>query len=872
MIATGYLRGPLHDRAPGTALQGSLPGRVAEWLGTALQKLLLRFESARDLNQAPPYRGVWRFCTFAVPIPITPVPRCGHVAPVRMRTISALLLAAFLCIHAANSSAQPAIGHWRDHFQYQQTVAVVQGNDQLYCATGTAVFKYSTSSGETQRYTKVNSLSDVNILSMGWNTSHNTLLIGYKNGNLDLLGPNGITNMPDIKRSTMVGDKGVHCIVTHGDLAYLGCGFGIVVVDLVRKEVKDTWLIGPNASTLQVNDIVFHQDSIYAATQVGVFAAWQDAANLAAYTTWHKRMDLPGANGPFTEVLTFNNMLLVNRRVSEIEEQEKDTIYYYNAGWHVLTAAVHDFNRNITVSNDGQVLTVTGRSRIREFNQALEEVTYIDHAGAAELKPRDAVRTGPTTIWIATNGLGLVGYRWANDFDVVAPNGPATNTCYRMSCADGALYVTTGATAGNWSYMYRKEGVHYLVDGRWHTTNMLNDPLFASGGNDYAAALNDVLAVQVDPKDGSHVFVSSWDDGILEMRDGHGIGFFDANNSTLQRFQNGTTDDIPTQVAGLAYDESGNLWATNSNCTNPLSVRMESGTWYAMNTGGVLANNTLLSDIIAAKNGLKWAVRPRSSGLFVFSDNGTPSEPGDDLAKVINTFEGQGKLPSMDVFCIAEDLDEQIWVGTGKGIAVFYNPDLVFTNENFDAQQILIEQDGNWQILLETEAVSAIVVDGANRKWLGTQSSGVYLVSADGTEQLAHFTAENSPLPSNNILCMAMDGRTGELFIGTDQGIMSYRSDATEGSVKSDCATVFPNPVRESYTGPVAITGLVRGSDVRITDVAGNLVYHAISKGGQATWPATDMQGQRVSTGVYLVLVMDPEGKSKCNTKVAVVR
>jgi ligand-binding sensor domain-containing protein len=285
-----------------------------------------------------------------------------------------------------------------------------------------------------------------------------------------------------------------------------------------------------------------------------------------------------------------------------------------------------------------------------------------------------------------------------------------------------------------------------------------------------------------------------------------------------------------------------------------------------------LANNNLLSDILAADNGLKWVLRPRSNGMLVFNDNGTITDPSDDQYKVLNTFEGQGELPSLDVFSVAQDKDNEIWIGTGKGVAVFYNPDAVFSGDNFDCQQILIEQDGNVQILLETEAVSAIVVDGANRKWLGTQSSGAYLVSDDGTEQVLHFTMENSPLPSNNVLSIAIDGITGEVYFGTDQGIMSYRSDANEGALDSDCASVFPNPVRETYSGPVAITGLVRDSDVRITDVAGNLVYRARSLGGQAIWPATNMNGERVSTGVYLIFASDDTGEFKCNTKVLVVR
>ena len=287
----------------------------------------------------------------------------------------------------------------------------------------------------------------------------------------------------------------------------------------------------------------------------------------------------------------------------------------------------------------------------------------------------------------------------------------------------------------------------------------------------------------------------------------------------------------------------------------------------------ILNNNRLLGDILPTEGGFKWIIRPRGQGLLVFNDGGTITDASDDQYKVVTTFEGSGGLPVLDVLSVAEDLDGEIWVGTGKGIAVFYNADAIFTNGNWDAQQILIVQDGNVQILLATEAVSAILVDGANRKWMGTQSSGVFLVSADGTEQIHHFTAENSPLPSNTIISMTMDELTGEVFFGTDKGIMSYRSDAPEGGTTAECASVFPNPVREDHTGPIAITGLVRDSDVRITDIGGNIVYSTTSLGGQAIWPGTNYNGERVSTGVYMVFSVDAAtGTAKCSTKVLVIR
>ncbi len=394
----------------------------------------------------------------------------------------------------------------------------------------------------------------------------------------------------------------------------------------------------------------------------------------------------------------------------------------------------------------------------------------------------------------------------------------------------------------------------------------------ASGGNAYGGAVNDFMAEATDPEDGGHAYVGTWDDGVLEMRNGVVQTIFAQGNSSLQ-INPGFGSENVVQVAGLAFDAEGDLWVTNSNCNSPVSVRTAGGGWRSFSPGAVLNNNTLLGDVLPSReNRLKWIIRPRGNGLLVFNDNGTLSEPGDDQYKVLNTAEGSGKLPSLDVYSMAEDLDGEIWVGTGKGVAVFYAPDAVFSGGDFDCQQILIEQGGNVQILLETEAVSAIAVDGADRKWLGTQSSGVFLVSADGTEQLLHFTAEDSPLPSNTITSLAIDGETGEVFFGTDQGIVSYRGTATEGGLTNACAKVFPNPVRETYTGPIAITGLVRDSDVKITDVAGNLVYRTTSAGGQAIWPGTDMGGNRVSTGVYLVFASDPEGNTKCNTKVLVVR
>ncbi|MBL7962790.1 MAG: hypothetical protein JNM31_02995 [Flavobacteriales bacterium] len=779
------------------------------------------------------------------------------------RTLIPLLV---LLLRTGSTSAQVAIGQWRDHFPYNKAITVATDDQsRAYCATKAAIFRFDPASNEIERLTKANVLSDVNISTIAWNSPLQALVVGYENGNLDVVRGGRGYNLSDIKRSGLLGDKGIYHLYFDGSTAYLSCGFGIVVVDLSALEVRETWLIGPGGSQLQVNGLTFHNDSIFAATDAGLYGAWRNAPNLAAFTSWAKRTDLPWPNGIYSDVVSFGGRLMANLRTAA---DEGDSLYVHDGSWQRFTGITSQRNLALNLSADGQYMVVPHKYNVQVYNTAMVEVNnFGGYGGALGAFPADAVRNAAGYCWIADTQLGLVR---SDNYQLITPDGPINVNAYRMDAAGGALYVATGAVAGNWSNQFLKEGVHSYVDGDWYTTNKFNDPLYDTGVNGFGGTVNDIMAVAVDPEDPDHVFVGTWDDGLLEMRGRQVEQIYYENNSTLgYETSSGTTK---VNVGGLDFDKDGNLWISNGNADAPISVRTESGSWRAFDAGAVLGSNTLLSDIMAAENNLKWVVRPRSNGLLVFDDKGTISDISDDQYKVLTTFEGQGKLPSLDVFAVAEDKDNEVWIGTGKGVAVFYNPDAVFGGGDFDCQQILIEQDGNVQILLETESVSAIAVDGANRKWLGTQSSGAYLVSPDGTEQVLHFTAGNSPLPSNNILSIAIDGLTGEVYFGTDQGIISYRGDAIEGADNSDCATVFPNPVRDGYTGPIAITGLVRDSDVRITDVAGNLVYRVRSNGGQAIWPGVDMSGRRVSTGVYLVFASDDTGEFACNTKLLVVR
>lgn len=780
-----------------------------------------------------------------------------------------ILRTLILILWSGAATAQVPLGTWQDHFPYRRSIAVAEGGGHIYCASNTAVFRYHPPTGEIERITKVNALSDVGIQGLAWNEPLQMLLVYYTNGNLDLLQGDRVFNMGDIRRSSILGNRGIFSVYMEGTRAYLGCGFGIVVVDLARREVRETWFIGPGGSQVQVNGITVINDSIYAAANTGLFVASVNAPNLAAFDSWRRRTDLPPAmvNGPFNAMVRFGDRVLLNYRSSL---PEADTLLLFQGnGFERYSPLYGRRNLNLNVSADGQFVIIPHNIDIHRYNLALEEVTFQFGYDNGIPFPTQAIHGTDGAFWVSDREKGLVRATGFGEGFSVVPNGPRNANAYRMDSQKGVLFVATGGVEGNWTNKYRKDGVHHYVDGQWISNDRENTPIMG-GWNNFGEALNDVLAVAVDPREPSRAYAGSWDDGLLLFQDRVPVSFFTPDNSALRSELNGTPNKV--NVAGLSFDEQGNLWMTNPLTPNPIVVYTRSGSWYSYSPGGLLNGNFLVSDILAASNGYKWIIRPRGNALLVFDDNGTLDNTSDDRYKLLNNFPGSGGLPSQDVFCVAEDETGQIWVGTNRGVAVFYTPEAVFGSGNFDAQQILIEQDGNIQILLETEAVSAIAVDGANRKWIGTQTSGVFLISADGRQQLAHFTRLNSPLPSDGITSIAIDGSTGEVYFGTEQGIISYRGEATDGSFENECANVYPNPVREDYTGPIAISGLVRDSEVKITDVAGNLVYRTTSLGGQAIWPGTDMAGNRVATGVYMVLVSDRFGSSKCNTKVLVVR
>ncbi len=765
-----------------------------------------------------------------------------------------LTLFLFLCFNPVFS--QIGIGQWRDHLPYKSGVSVAEAGSKIYCATPYSLFYYERADNSLEKLSKVNGLSDVGISKIRFDESSETLIIAYTNANIDLIKNKNIINISDIKRKQILGNKTIHNIFIHDNLAYLSCGFGIVVLDFIKEEIKDTYFIGLNAGFINVYDLAATATAFYAATESGIYSAPVNAPNLADFASWNPVLDIPASSSAFNLVEVFNETVFVNKPNSGYNDDD----LYYNAGnlWQVFSH--EDQSDILDIVVDNEKLLFCRNMDVLVYNQQLNLDTKIWSPNQQSIFPQSALIDDQNQYWIADHKNALVKTSsdgWQGEF--IGLNGPDQIDVYSMKTEGNDLWVASGGRSSVWAPLFKREGISSFINEKWTTINCkTSNCQFPELEN-----IQDMLSLGINPFIKKQIYVGTWQTGLLEFNDGSLTEIYTTENSTL-----GTWNADPSRilVSDLSFDQDGNLWVANSGADDILSVKTLDGNWHAFNMGSAYSGVDIGNLLIDSYN-QKWIILRKSNSLLVFNDNNTITTNADDQVKVLNSNEGTGGIFASEIVCMAEDLNGEIWLGTNEGIGLIYTPGNVFNGGNYDVRRIKVEWDNYVQYLLETERITSIAVDGANRKWVGTENSGVFLLSEDGTEQISHFTAENSPLLSNNILSLAINA-DGEVFFGTANGIISYRSEAAEASDLNGEIYAFPNPVRENYEGPITIKNVPYESIIKITDITGDLVFETRSVGGQAIWDGKTLNGQKPHTGIYLVFVSNRDGSSTAITKI----
>ena len=755
--------------------------------------------------------------------------------------IRRLLLPGVFVFFTFCSLAQIGVGEWRSHLPYAHAIDIAFTGEKVYAATEQALFYYDLNSRSLDKLTKVNALSDIGISAIGFDDLTGNLLVAYNNGNIDLLKDNNIFNLADIKRKPLVGDKTIYDVHFFDGQAWLSCGFGIVVVNVENREIKDSYFIGDLGRQIRVNEVTRDETYYYAATQEGLYRAPVEGANLADYSNWELITDIPDYAGAFSSVAKFNSFIVA---VRNYEDGPDVVLKKEGESWSTLRADLTNVNHVAVSQNQLYILSKQGLYTYDGSFNLIDEITAYNEA---DINPMNITNDSGGDLWIADELNGLL--KVDNGFNFYIPNGPYTENAFDVAAVNDKVFVAAGGLTPALNNIFLPGMVFVFEEEQW--------------GSIFNYGVSDILQITIDPLDPDHFFASTWGNGLLEYQDGELLAVYDENSSNLQSIYPGSNF---VRVSATTMDEQGNLWIGNSQVTDPLAMLAGDGNMETYYMDGI-ASNFITGEVLVTEADHKWLLLREGGGLLVFDDNGTPFDKNDDDFRRIALIDEGGTLISNDVYCITEDLDGEIWVGTNTGIVVYSRPENVFTGEDFYAQRILVTIDDYTNYLLESQTVTSIAVDGANRKWIGTAGTGVYLVSEDGQEEVYHFTEENSPLLSNKINSIAIDNGSGEVFFATDKGLISYRGSATMGNDDFRDVYVYPNPVRPEYSGEITVRGLVADAIVKITDLSGNLVYETKAEGGQATWDGRNFSGERAASGVYLVFCTNSDGSKTHITK-----
>ena len=763
-----------------------------------------------------------------------------------------LLTAIFWGCHA-----QLPIGTFREWLPKHNFFAVTQSSDYVYAASTGGVLYVDKGSGATNFWSKANGLSEATVTGCYYSENDAVLAITYSNANIDFIKGDKLINLSDIKNKNIVGSKNINNIFFKNGNAYLTCDFGVVVVNLKDFLIKET-LFTNQGNGHNVYDMTEMDGVFYIFTNTGVFSLDPSLSTFANFNDWEKVPQF--GNGSWNKALNFNSGFIAAKGINTI-----DSMFLFKNGTLVYLQDI-SYEKLYSFDTKNDRLLLCNKDSVTLYDSEFSKIFSRKSWWTLEYEEaRQAIIDKDDIIWVADTRNGLLKFDASGNKIAYYLDGPYTNQSFRIACDGEVLAIVPGSCAGYNAPHYTEAALSHYIDGHWNRyPRSIIPELFSINATD-------LCCVAINPRNPNEVYTGSWKDGLFKFVTGQSPTQYTPANSSLQQSSIHAGIADYTLISDLCFDDNNNLWIANAYCTYPLSVLKSDGNWQRFNIGA--SPSSAIGRICIDSKGYKWIPIQNSDKtwrLVAFNDNNTISNTSDDKIVTANLNDYCNVITSF-VNCVAEDLDGKIWIGTEQGIKVIHNAANAFSSLPY-AQNILIDANGNLQNLLEFEAITCIAVDDANRKWIGTEKAGVFLVSDDGTEELQHFTTENSPLLSNTVNDIAINRLNGEVFFATPMGTVSYRGTATEGKEDFSNIRVFPNPVKDGYNGIIAITGLMQNSFCKIADAAGHLVWQGYADGGQLNWNGKDLYGNRPATGVYYVFASDKTGKIKKVAKLLFIK
>lgn len=760
-----------------------------------------------------------------------------------IKVIAITAAAAFCTIFPASAQqGGPAVEQWRSYLPYSQVNAIATDGTTFFCSTTSGFFTYNREDGSLNPYSKVNGMSDIGMSGVGYDKTSQSALLAYSNSNIDIFKDGSFYNIPDLKTSQGSGDKSIHNVNTDEGMGYLSSGIGLLIINMNKKEIKETIYFSENSVAAPVFASATDNIYLYAATDAGLFRIEKTHPLIQNYNSWTK-LDtntyhyLANASGIIYAAEGDSLFELSSTNVISFKEEIKYPITHLDNGANGLWISAAGSNGGFCI------LRAPGGNRIDSFST---------------VSPSQVLQLANNEVWFGDNSNysfpdnnGLRKKTGVNQSEPYFPDGPITYSSFDVSAYNGDLWVAHGGKDIRWTPTFTRAKFSHFSENKWANADYVGDSEW----------FQDFIRILKDQNSGK-LYAASFSGGLYE-RDADGTV---KTYRGTEYFSNQINDPKLFLVSGMALDPQGNLWMTNNRGIKELVVKTTDNQWYKMRTIDGNTPDHTATDVLVDDYGQKWFNAVGNGGTIVYNDNGTIANTADDNYRILKVGVGAGNLPDNNTTCIAKDKDGAIWIGTENGIGIVNCPDQVISRE-CEATLKVVQLDQFAGYLFQGQSIRAIAVDGANRKWIGT-SNGVWLLSEDAESIVYRFNEDNSPLPSNAIQRINIDPVTGDVYFSTDKGLIAFRSTATEGKkANDDKLFIYPNPVPSGFEGMIAVRGVAENADVRFTDISGQLVYRTKAFGGQAVWNGKDYTGRKVQSGVYLVFVVNKDGTEKATGK-----
>ena len=766
---------------------------------------------------------------------------------------------AFVLFTAYSFQAQIGMGTWRLHVATGKAIDVANSDQYIFTAYENGILRYDFDTKEKKIYTQVQGLSDIEISSILFDSLQNALYVGYKNGNIDKITPTQTINISALAQASIPGSKKINKFYRDEQYLYVATDFSVLQIDPIKDEIKETFY--PTNSQAPILDLTVIGDIIYALTSKKLLYADKTnplIPNQAAWTLDNRLASL--FENSYAGIESVNNQLVA---LLKTDAYGSDSVYRLTqTGRELVTNYPFSLEINNITTHNGMIDVLADGTTLSYTNDLQLSESVLSFYLGIWYKPLQMCFANNNK-WIADETSGLLRIIEDYSYEQISYPGPRKNDFYAMDWQKGKLAMASGRLEFK-SPGFLRNGLYTFEDEAWDYSAPENTDEWDS------IDIHDFIDVSVNPTNKDEIATSTYSAfpvSVVNKKLGT-CQVYDNSNSTVQLSLAGNGWALASDVS---YDETGNLWVLNGLTNRPLSVLDKNGIWHPFDCGVNARNKYTTKMIIDYKNNIWMATE--SAGLFGYNYNKNLDDVSNHQNVQLTTGPFSGDLPSTNVTALAVDFDNEIWIGTDAGFAVLYNAEGAFDAEagEFNAQRIKVNFEGNVEYVLGSTHITDIEVDGGNRKWIATASAGILLLSADGSEILEQFTKDNSPLISDNIYDLKIDHNTGELFIITDLGLVSYRSNATYEDPEYSNVIVYPNPVRPNYEGLVTIQGIRYDSDVKVTDISGNLVFKTTSNGGTATWNGRTLDGNKASSGVYLIWTATNQGSSRKVGKVVLI-